>query len=303
MDHEQETGFTDFMEAFDESADYQTDGTEENAMEESAAEGGDEGTENAAQGTDGIEGTEPGAAAEEGQQPDRADTQPKDDTFVLKVNKEEKTYSREEVISLAQKGADYDRVKEQLERSRQSANDLQTRLDSQSEAMDVLTEIAKDAGMEIPALLDNLRLNSLRNQGLSEDAAKERLLRLKAERENARLKEEKPAQQQAQKPAEETVQQRAKRDLEAFRKVYPDVQLTSELIAKLTPAVQGGATLVDAYRPYEIAQKDAQIAELQRQLAAEKQNRENRLSSPGSQKDTGGKRTKNEYDDFLEAFN
>ena len=157
--------------------------------------------------------------------------------------------------------------------------------------------------MEVPALLDSLRLAALQKQGLSEDAAKERLLRLKAERENKRLKEARPARQQEEKPAEETGQQRAKRDLEAFRKVYPDVQLTSELIGKLTPAVQGGATLVEAYRAHETAQKDAQIAELQRQLAAEKQNKENRLSSPGSQKDTGGKRSKSEYDDFMAAFN
>ena len=50
------------------------------------------------------------------------------------------------------------------------------------------------------------------------------------------------------------------------------------------------------------AKKDAQIAELQRQLAAEKQNKENLAASPGSQKDSGGKRTKSDYDDFLEAF-
>ena len=153
--------------------------------------------------------------------------------------------------------------------------------------------------MDVPALLDSFRIAALKKQGLSEDAAKERLLRLKAERENARLKEEKSAEKE---PAEETSQQRAKRDLEEFRRAYPDVQLTDELIGKLTPDVQGGASLLGAYRKYENAQKDAQIAELQRQLAAEKQNKENRISSPGSQKDTGGKRTKTEYDDFMEAF-
>ena len=153
--------------------------------------------------------------------------------------------------------------------------------------------------MDVPALLDSFRIAALKKQGLSEDAAKERLLRLKAERENARLKEEKPAEQE---PAEETSQQRAKRDLEEFRRAYPDVQLTDELIGKLTPDVQDGASLLGAYQKYENAQKDAQIAELQRQLAAEKQNKENRISSPGSQKDTGGKRTKTEYDDFMEAF-
>lgn len=296
MEIEQETGFNDFMDAFDDSADYQTGEAEETAVEENAAEGTEEiaesETEGAEDGQDAGQET-PG----EGEQPGPEEKpQPQNDTFTLKVNKEEKTYSREEVISLAQKGADYDRVKEQLERSRQTTADLQIRLDDQNEA---LSELAKEAGMDVPALLDNLRIATLKKQGLSEDAAKERLLRLKAERENARLKEEKPAEQES---ASETSQQRAKRDLEEFRRVYPDVQLTDELIGRLTPDVQGGASLLGAYRKYENAQKDAQIAELQRQLEAEKQNKENRISSPGSQKDTGGKRTKTEYDDFMEAF-
>ena len=47
---------------------------------------------------------------------------------------------------------------------------------------------------------------------------------------------------------------------------------------------------------------DAKIAELQRQLEAEKQNKANRAASPGSQKDSGGKRSKSEFDDFMDAF-
>lgn len=301
MEHEQETGFNDFMEAFDESADYQTDDVEETSMEDTPAEGAEETPEPEAEGVeDDHQGTEQDPAAGEGEQPAPEDNpKPQEDTFTLKVNKEEKTYSREEVISLAQKGADYDRVKEQLTQSRQTEAALQTKLDGQSEVMDTLAELAKETGMEIPAMLDSFRLAAMQEQGLSEDAAKERLLRLKAERETQRLKEEKPAEKET---AEETSQQRAKRDLDEFRKVYPDVQLTDELIGKLKPHVQGGASLTEAYRKHENAQKDAQIAELQCQLAAEKQNKENRISSPGSQKDTGGKRTKTEYDDFLEAF-
>lgn len=297
MEFEQETGFNDFMDAFDDSADYQTGEAEEQAVEEGTADSTEETTqiEDHADTSEGGQDADQEETGKDQGEPE-ADSKPQDETFTLKVNKEEKTYSREEVISLAQKGADYDRVKEQLERSRQTTADLQFRLDDQNEA---LSELAKEAGMDVPALLDNLRIATLKKQGLSEDAAKERLLRLKAERENARLKEEKPAEQES---AAETSQQRAKRDLEEFRRVYPDVQLTDELIGRLTPDVQGGASLLGAYRKYENAQKDAQIAELQRQLEAEKQNKENRISSPGSQKDTGGKRTKTEYDDFMEAF-
>lgn len=219
------------------------------------------------------------------------------ETFTLKVNKEEKTYSREEVISLAQKGADYDRVKEQLNTSRETASQLQIQLDSQKEAMELLTDMAKESGMEMPKFLDTIRMNMLKKQGLSEEAASERLLRMKAEKENAALKAN-----AEQLQTKETAADRATREIAEFREAYPDVQITKELVDKLMDDVHGGKSLTEAYRNLERAQTAAKIAELERQLAAQKQNAENRAASPGSQKDSGGRRTKSEYDDFMEAF-
>lgn len=240
------------------------------------------------------------AEAEEDEKPE--DTTPpaeKSDaeTFTLKVNKEEKTYSREEVISLAQKGADYDRVKEQLEKSRLSGADLQKQLDDQKEAMDVLAELAKESNVDIPKLLDTLRMDMLKSQGLSAEVANERLLRMKAEKENTALKAT-----AAQSQEKETSADRAQREVADFRKAYPDVELTHELMDKLMGDVHGGKSLTEAYRAYEKAQTAAKIADLERQLAAQKQNAENKAASPGSQKDSGGRRTKSEYDDFMEAF-
>ena len=150
--------------------------------------------------------------------------------------------------------------------------------------------------MEIPAFLRNLRIGLLKKQGLSEDAANERLLRIDAERENAALKAA------AETPAKETGAERAQREIAEFRENYPDVELTQEVLDQLMVDVQGGMSLTKAYQKNETAKKDAQIAELQRQLAAEKQNKENLAASPGSQRDSGGKRTKSDYDEFMEAF-
>lgn len=300
----EDTSLNDFLGAFDDSADYQTGGNEDTSMEEDISlDGGDaeqdtredpEGAESAAE--DPQEQPEGGAEQPAGDQPQSQESP--EETFTLKVNKEEKTYSREEVISLAQKGADYDRVKGQLEQSRQTAEELQGKLDGQQEAMDVLSELAKNSSTDIPGILRNLRLGLLKQQGLSDEAAEERLLRMDAERENAALK----AAAKAEEPPQETSAQRAQRELAELREVYPNAELSQEVLSKLMPDVQGGMPLLEAYHKYENAQKDAQIAELQRQLAAEKQNKENIATSPGSQKDSGGKRTKSDYDDFLEAF-
>ena len=292
------TGFNDFMEAFDDTADYQTGGEEETSVEESetAETGSEEKAETENQ--EGGESTEEKGEQSTGEESAATETTGQEETFTLKVNKEEKTYSREEVITLAQKGADYDRVKEQLTQSRQENTDLQEKLSGQQEAMEVLDELAKDAGTDLPGLLKNLRFGMLKKQGLSDDAANERLLRLAAEKEVTTLK----AAATEQTKTEETGADRAKREVSEFREEYPNVELSKELLDKLLPDVQGGMSLLKAYQKLERAQKDAQIAELQKQLEAEKQNKQNRSASPGSQKDSGGKRTKSDFDDFMAAF-
>lgn len=289
----EDISLTEFEEAFDETDGYQTEGAEEVAEEETASEGAAEETpaEETGETEEQPEGGETGSEEQEKGTPEA-------ETFTLKVNKEEKTYSREEVISLAQKGADYDRVKDQLTQSRQNADELQSKLDSQQDAMSVLEELAKESQMEIPALLRSMRLSLLKKQGLSEEAANERLLRLDAEKENAALKAA-----AAESATKETGAQRAQRETAEFRESYPDVALTQELLDALMSDVQGGMTLTKAYQKYETAQKDAQIADLQRQLEAEKQNKANIAASPGSQKDSGGKRSKSDFDEFMEAFN
>lgn len=289
---EENISFTDFEEAFGETGDYQTGGDEEATAEE--VTDSEVETETGDVDTAAEEQTNEEETSNEDPEKDKQETE----TFTLKINHEEKTYSREEVISLAQKGADYDRVKDQLTQSKQNAEELQSKLDGQQEAMTLLEDLAKESETDIPGLLRNLRIGLLKKQGLSEDAANERLLRLDAEKQIAALQAKST---ETKKP--ETGAERAQRETAEFRENYPDVALSQELIDALMKDVQGGMTLTKAYQKYENAQKDARIAELQRQLEAEKQNKANTAASPGSMKDSGGKRSKSDFDDFMEAFN
>lgn len=291
---EENISFTDFEAAFGDTGDYQSGGEEETTAEEETTTEveQEEGTAAEAEETT-DEQTEEGETGNE----ESKETQPPE-TFTLKINHEEKTYSREEVIGLAQKGADYDRVKDQLSQSKQTAQELQSKLDSQQDAMSLLEDLAKESATDVPGLLRDLRIGLLKKQGLSEDAANERLLRLEAEKQVAALKAT-----AAETHKQETGAERAKRETEEFRANYPDIALSQELLDALMTDVQGGMTLTKAYQKYENAQKDARIAELQRQLEAEKQNKANTAASPGSMKDSGGKRSKSDFDDFMEAFN
>lgn len=291
MNENQETELNEFMSAFDEDFDNQTETDKEEPETDEQPDDQDVSAEENKEETD-RDGEQKGDAA--------ADEKAKanSEIFTLKVNKEERTYNREEVISLAQKGADYDRVKDQLAASRQTESDLRTQLAQQKVQLDILAKVAKASNLKVSDLLDNLQIGMLqKSENISADVAKERLLRMKAEDEAKALKE---SAQAAGK--ESTGKEKAQQDVADFRKNYPNVELSQELMDALLPSVEQGKSLTESYREYTDKQKDDQIAQLKAELEAEKQNKVNRASSPGSQKDTGGKHTKDEYEDFMKAF-
>ena len=81
-----------------------------------------------------------------------------------------------------------------------------------------------------------------------------------------------------------------------------DIDTQDELISKLTPDIQKGKSLSTAYRNYEKAQSEAKIKELEQKLAAKEQNDKNKKRSPGSQKDSGGRRSRSDFDEFERAL-
>ena len=67
---------------------------------------------------------------------------------------------------------------------------------------------------------------------------------------------------------------RARRELVEFRSRYPEVSLSREELLRLAPEMVGEnpKTLTEAYRSWQEAEKDREIAELRAQLAAQAQN-------------------------------
>lgn len=314
MDEMNDVGFEDFEAALF-ADNYQTDGdtdveeaeTEQNASEgepEETVEGeaseatGDENSED--ENTDDSE--ENGADGESGATDANQNTDTPQ-TFTIKVNKEEKNVTLEEMTALAQKGADYDRVKEQYRQGQQTIQDLTAKLDgmaSHQEAIDILNLLAEKTGTSVDALAKTLYRNFRKSGGASEETAD-------LELENARLKKSQDAanaqaaQQQEQEQAD-TAEARAQRDIEEFQREYPDVELSEELVDKLTDDISNGMSLTAAYRKLERSQEKERIAELERQLAAEKQNNKNKRNSPGSQKDSGGRRKADDAAIFEKAL-
>ena len=295
-------GFEEFAAAFGMEEDNQIpseDVTEETDSTQTEQDGNDQEVTEESDSEETAEGNENQNAEEVGAEgQDGADKGTAEQKFTIKVNKESREVNLSEMTELAQKGADYDRVKGQLTEARQESDRLRGEIEKNRSLLEILEIISEETKIPMEQLGDQLYMNLRKSGGSSDAEAASALENAKLKRENAQLK----AAKAQETSAKEDSQARAEREIAEFHKEYPGVELTQELCEKLMGDVQGGATLTNAYRKMLAAEKDAQIAELQRQLAAEKQNKKNRVSSPGSQKDSGGKRQKSEFDDFVSAF-
>lgn len=308
MNENEDFGFEDFESAlFDD--DYQTDddtGTDDSDVTETDDDSQDTGSDDQddAEGDDSAEDEDTDDSEDDGADGDGegdSGNTDADKTFTIKVNKEERKVTLEEMTTLAQKGADYDRVKEQNTKHQQTIADLQSKLEgvsSQQAVLDILGTIAQKSNSTLEQLAESLYINFRKSAGASEDVAREELKSAKLEKELNSYKAKQTQQQEQETDAEA----RAKRDLEDFAREYPDVELTEELVDKLVPDIQNGMSLSAAYRKHEKAQDSARIAELERQLAAKAQNDKNKKRSPGSQRDSGGRSPKSDYDVFEKAL-
>ena len=289
-----DTSYDDFFGAFEGEDGNQTDTVEDAEETETTEETQDEpdGAETAG------EVTEESAEEDSAEGGDKGDGGGSEQKFAIKANKQDMELTLSQMTEYAQKGADYDRVKGQLETSRQNEQALQAKLDEQQEAMDILNMISEQTGTPMAELLEQLHINAVKKEGQTDAEVKAQIRADKLERQ-LKAKNE---QQTQQKAAEDEAATRMQREVADFRKQFPDVQLTEELAAKLKPDIQAGMSITSAYLKMENARKDAELAELKRQQAADAQNNRNRSKAPGSQRDSGGQRSRDAFDDFFDAF-
>lgn len=299
--------FEEFAAAFNDG--YQT-GTEEqqdnSETETQDAETSEEGSQNVSDGSDSEQTDTPDVEQpEDGNGQEKPKDPPQEQKFTIKVNKESREVGLSEMTELAQKGADYDRVKGQLAAARDDLEKVNAQFEESRKISELLKRIADDVGVPEEEMLRRVHINWRMNNGESE---KEAIAHIESENAKRELNELKERQNQ-EKANSESVQERASREIAEFRKEYPDVELTKELIDEMMADVQGGMTLTNAYRKIEAVRKDAEannlrdeIQRLKQQLAAEKQNKKNRTNSPGSQTDAGGRNAKSDFDEFAEAF-
>ena len=265
----------------DQSHEQQTDGSAQ--AETPAAEQGGEGSQNQPE-TTGGEGSEPAQQAE---------AQPKADApkmWTLRHMDEVRQVGEADMVVLAQKGMDYDRIR--------------SKYDESKPVMELFGSFAKQAGMSVQDYVSRLRAQAKQASGMSEAEAK-RTVELE-DREaavSAREAEEAQLQSTANQEAQAKANADARRsaDIAEFQKLFPDAAKDPNGIPQeVWASVRNGMSLVSAYSQYAVAQaKAAQAAAEQRATAAE-QNQKNRTRTTGSMQ-SAGESTKSK-DPFLDGW-
>lgn len=190
--------------------------------------------------------------------------------FTLRNREEVRQVTREELTALAQKGWDYDTVREERDQLRQYRQEADP-------ALELVKSYAQRNHMSVPEYLDYCRRQELMAGGMSEQAAAERIgldkERAELDRKQAEFDSFQQQQNAIRQKAEEA-QQARQMDIQAFYQAYPGVDPKS-IPQEVWSAVREGQSLTNAYTMHENRR-------LQAELAAERQNKHNSAASPGS---------------------
>jgi hypothetical protein len=176
------------------------------------------------------------------------------------MDDEPRKVGKEEAKALAQKGLDYDRI-------RQERDDLKTKL-PRYEAMEAFLKEMQGDFDSIEDFMDDTRARIKADaEGLSYDDAL------------AKVKAAKPA-------AEQPVSGEDNINVDGFLRKFPDVK-AEEIPASVWADVKVTNDLAASYEKYDNSRKQDRIAELEREIETLKNNQKNANRSTGSSKSSG----------------
>lgn len=200
---------------------------------------------------------------------------------VFELKHLDKTYqkTKEEMIPLAQKGMDYDRIRPKYDAAVAEIKEIQDWVKDITGGQDFKTfreqadarRLADKEGIDYDTALEKVRIQSEKAEIEKE---RQRLEALRAE--------EKVSQEQAEKQ---------QRDIDAFIKAYPEVasKLNSDPNAipqEVWDLVRGGESLVSAYAVFEARSltkaKETELEQIKKELENLKLNTKNKERSTGS---------------------
>ena len=231
------------------------------------------------------EGTEPPADAEQAAQTQQTEEETVDarpQTWELRHMGEVRQANEAEMVALAQKGMDYDRVRSQY--------------DEFKPVMEMVNRFANQQGLNTKDYISMLRAQAKQAEGLSEADAR-RSVELE-DREAVVAAAE--AERQVQR-AEAEAASRRQADIQEFQQTFPEAAKDPNSIPPQVWAdVRNGSSLVAAYARYAVQQARQDAADAKRETTSVLQNQRNAERSTGSMRSAGD--NSKTRDDFGDAF-
>lgn len=233
------------------------------------------------------EGTEPPADAEQAAQTQQTEEETVDarpQTWELRHMGEVRQANEAEMVALAQKGMDYDRVRSQY--------------DEFKPVMEMVNRFANQQGLNTKDYISMLRAQAKQAEGLSEADARRSVELEDREAVVAAAEAERQAQQDAMAQVQRA---EAEADIQEFQQTFPEAAKDPNSIPPQVWAdVRNGSSLVAAYARYAVQQARQDAADAKRETTSVLQNQRNAERSTGSMRSAGD--NSKTRDDFGDAF-
>ena len=261
------------------SASYNDDWDDITLTDDDLEDGAEPAGEEAPEAEDTAD--QPEAEAEENAaEPEQKET---DQSFELKHLDEVRTVNRDEVIQLAQKGMDYDRV-------RGKYNEAKPQIEwyaKNATSVKWMEAIAQKQGITFEELVDQTRAQIMADETNQSIAVCRGIV----------ANERKAAELEAEKARMDTPEARKQRDIQDFIREYPEQAKSPEALPQeVWAAVNKGETLVNAYRAYELKEVKAQLEQQKIEAARKAKEEKNRARSTGSLSTSGKSTADAEFD-------
>lgn len=281
-------GWGDEQTAQDAPETSETTEGEDTAEEVTETASETEGAQSASDGGAAETAAEAGAEAQTETTEQKADAPEK--TWTLRHMDETKNVGEAEMVTLAQKGMDYDRIR--------------AKYDESKPAMEILSIFAKQKGVSVADYVSFLRTEAKKADGLSEAEARRSIELEDREAAVTAREAEQAAERQAAEQANAAANaaaQRRKADIDEFAREYPDVARNPDAIPKeVWDAVAAGSSLTVAYAKYTAKQAREEAERTRSAAQAAQQNVKNAARSTGSMQSAG--QNAGGRDPFLEGW-
>lgn len=271
-----------FDESWDEDATFDLEGSSGSEDAEASEESADDPEDAQPEDEPEDDSEEQPEESEEAPEPEQ-ETEAGNQRFKINYLGKEEELSLEQMTELAQKGRDYDHVRQERDQLKSASGD-------NDRYKSFLEDLAKRSGLTVDEQIDRTRAlwlqidESDKGNEISESEALLRVQRSKGE------KKETPKAEEGDKP-------NFNPQIDRFLKVYPNVAATDIPQEVWQEAARLDGDLLSAYQAYEIKTLKAENAKQKNAQSKSEQNQKNENRSTGSRRSAGANRQMDSFDE------